>query len=150
MTKRNLIGLVVLCSVMLAAGACGKKKGDKAGGGKMGAAGLIGTWQLDGKKCVAANEMFNKGSEADKAKMVEMMNKGKFTVTKETITMEGLGPKDTNKYKVLEDKGKTVVIESVEKSGKKEKVTIKFLSANEIEMSSEEKGKKMVFIATRK
>lgn len=151
MTKRNIIGLVVLCSVMLTASACGKKKGDKAGkdGGKMGAAGLVGTWKLNGKKIVSANEMFNMAPKAQQDKFAEMMNKGTMTITKDTMVMKGLGPEQTDKYKVVEDKGKIVVVESVDKKGKKETATYTFLSATEIKVVAKDKGKEMIFFANR-
>jgi hypothetical protein len=149
MTKRNLIGMAILCSVLLAAGACGKKKGDKSGG-QSGAAGLVGTWKLNGKKTVEANAQFNKAPEDKQKLIIDMMNKGTVTITKDTMVMVGLGPKQTDKYKVLKDKGKTVVVESTDEKGKVEKATFTFLSDNEIKVEAEDEGKKKVFFATRK
>lgn len=118
-------------------------------GGSSGAASLIGKWKLDGKKIVASNEMFSKAPKAAQAKIAAKMSAAMITVTKDTMIMEGMGPKQTDKYKVVEDKGKTVVIESTDDKGKKEKATYTFLSGSEVKIVAEEGGQKMIFFATR-
>jgi len=150
LTKRNLIGLVILCSVVLAAGACGKKKGDKAGAkaeGKTGAAGLVGTWKFDGRKSVAADKKMNSAPKARQEAFIAMVNKATVTVTKDTMVIEGLGPKQSEKYKVIDDKGKTLIVESTNDKGKVEKSTYLFLSGNEIKIT--QKGGKEVFFLKR-
>ncbi len=148
MTKRNLIGLVILCSVVLAAGACGKKKGDKAGAkaeGKTGAAGLVGTWKFDGKKSVAADKKMSSAPKARQEAFIAMVNKATVTVTKDTMIIEGLGPKQSEKYKVIDDKGKTLIVESTNAKGKVEKSTYVFLSGNEIKVTQKD-GKEIFFL----
>jgi hypothetical protein len=148
MTKRNLIGLVILCSVVLAAGACGKKKDDKAGAkaaGKTGAAGLVGTWKINAEKMIAAEEKMRTAPKARQKQFIDMMNKATITITKDTIVIEGLGPKDSEKYKVLDDKGKTVVLETTDKKGKVEKSTYTFVSGNEVKVFTP-KDKETIFI----
>jgi hypothetical protein len=148
MNKRTLIGLVVLCSLVLAASACGKKKSDKAGAkssGKTGAAGLVGSWTFNGKKSVAANEKMSKAPKKHQEQFIAMVNKATITITKDTMVVEGLGPKQTEKYKVLEDKGTTVLCESTNAKGKVEKATYIYVSDNELKVLTKD-GKDIFFI----
>jgi len=145
MTKRNLIGLVVLCSVLLAAGACGKKKGGAAGANK-----LVGTWKFDGNKTVAATEMFKKGKPEMKAQFAAMLDKATLEITKDKMKVTGLGPKvQEDTYKVTKTDGKTLTIESVDEKGKKETMTITFISDTEIRAEKKEKMGQMVFFAKK-
>ena len=119
------IGLVLCCGLLLGLPACGKKKG----GGATGNAGkFVGKWGLDADKIIANNADFKKMTDDQKKKMKEMFGKMTLTVTKDKITMEGMGKKETDTYKVLEDKGKKLTIESTDEKGKKEKLTLIFTS----------------------
>jgi len=148
MTKRNLIGLAVLCSVLLAAGACGKKKGAGAAGSN--AAKLIGTWQLDGKKSVAETDMFKKAKPEAKKGIAAMFDKASLTITKDKIKMEGLGKPQVDSYKVLSESGKDITVESTDEKGKVEKITFTFVSDTEIKAVKMEKKGKMTIYAKKK
>lgn len=123
---------------------CGKKEGGASG--KRGAAGLVGTWAVDGEKTVAASEEFAKATAEQKKQIAEMMSKAEMKIGKDTMTMSGAGKGDSAKYKILEDKGDKVVIETEDDKGKKEKIRIKYLSDDEIEG----KGPKLVIVMKRK
>lgn len=150
MTKRNLIGLAVLCSVLMGVAACGKKSKDKAASGGA-AAKLVGTWQFDGKKTVEANAMFKKAKPEHKEKFATMFGKATIEITKDTMVVTGLGPKvQTDKYKVTKTDGKVITISSTDEKGKTETMTITMLSDSEFKAEKQEKRGKMVFFAKRK
>ena len=146
MTKRNLIGLAILCSVLLAAGACGKGKG----GAGSNAAKLIGTWQFQGEKTVEATEMFKKGKPEFKKRFAAMLDKATITITKDKMTMEGMGKPQVDTYKVVSESGKNITVETTDEKGKKEKITFTFLSDTEITVEKQEKTGKMIFFAKKK
>jgi hypothetical protein len=144
MTKRNLIGLAILCSVLLAAGACGK---GKAGSN---AAKLIGTWHFQGEKTVEATEMFKQGKPEFKKRFAAMLDKATITITKDKMKMEGMGKPQVDTYKVVSESGKNITVETTDEKGKKEKITITFLSDTEIKVEKQEKTGKMIFFAKKK
>lgn len=148
MTKRNLIGLAVLCSVVLAAGACGKKKGKTAAGSN--AAKLIGTWQLDGTKTVEGSDMFKNAKPEVKKGIVAMLDKATLTITKDKMKMDGMGKPQQDTYKVLSESGKDITVETTDEKGKVEKIAFTFVSDTEIKAVKMEKQGKMTIFAKKK
>lgn len=137
----SMAACVALALVMIG---CGKKEGGASG--KRGAAGLVGTWAVDGDKTVAASGEFSKATPEQKKQIAEMMSKAEMKIGKDTMTMTGAGKGDSAKYKVLEDKGDKVVIETEDDRGKKEQIRIQYHSDDEIEG----KGPKLVIVMKRK
>jgi len=147
MRKTVVLSVVACLALALVAAGCGKKgSGSGSGSGKRGAAGLVGTWAVDGEKTVAASEEFGKATPEQKKQIAEMMAKAEMKIGKDTMSMSGMGKEDSAKYKVLENKGDNVVIETEDDKGKKETIRIKYVSDDEIQG----RGPKMVIVMKRK
>lgn len=146
MRTMHVLSVVSFLVFGLAATGCAKKSGGGAGSGKRGAAGLVGTWSVDGEATVAGSQEFDTATSEQKKQIVQMLSKAEMKIEKDTITITGLDEDERNSYDVLKDKGDRVTIKTVNPKGKREKVWIRYVSDDEIHA----KSSKMVFVLKRK
>jgi hypothetical protein len=125
---------VVLLALSIGLAGCTKKGGGKGGKrvAKRGAAGLVGTWAIDGDKLMADSSKDPGVNPEERKQLATMLSKTTLTFARDTITKTGFDRVTTEKYTVIEDKGDTVVLEAVSTAGRKNIIKFTYVSDDEI------------------